>query len=130
VHLHIESEWYKSRSDNVIAEIRGTEKPEEVLVLGGHFDSWDVGSQTGANDDGGGVMVCLEVLRVLKDLGLRAKRTIRFIAWSGEEMSLPDSGAHQYATRHKDENHVLAFESDLGTTKPYGFGFTGGDRAT
>jgi carboxypeptidase Q len=75
-------------------------------------------------------MVCLEALRIIKELGLRPKRTIRFIAWSGEEMSLPDSGAHQYAKIHAGENHILAFESDLGTTKPYGFGFTGSDSAT
>ena len=54
--------------------------------MGGHWDSWDTGSQTGANDDGGGAITCLEALRLLKDLGIKPKRTIRFIAWSGEEM--------------------------------------------
>ena len=65
VHLHTESEWYESTSDNIIAEITGSELPNEIIVLGGHYDSWDTGSQTGANDDGGGVMSCLEALHVL-----------------------------------------------------------------
>ena len=89
----MQSEWYNSTSHNIIAEITGSEYPEEILLLGGHFDSWDTGSQTGANDDGGGVMVCLEALHVLNNLGIRPKRTIRFIAWSGEEMGLPGNGA-------------------------------------
>jgi carboxypeptidase Q len=63
-------------------------------------------------------------------LGIKTKRTIRFIAWSGEEMGLPNNGAEVYANNHKDVNHILAFESDAGTTKPYGFGFTGGKKAT
>jgi carboxypeptidase Q len=73
-------------------------------------------------------MVCLEALHVLASLGLRPKRTIRFIAWSGEEMGLPGNGADQYMVKHASEieHHVLAFESDEGTTKPYGFGFSGG----
>ena len=68
--------------------------------MGGHWDSWDVGSQTGANDDGAGVLVCLEALKVLKHLGIRPKRTIRFIAWSGEEMGMANNGAQYYAKTH------------------------------
>lgn len=77
-------------------------------------------------------MVCLEALHVLQTLGIRPKRTIRFIAWSGEEMGQPGKGADQYMVQHADEipMHVLAFESDEGTTKPYGFGFNGGPIAT
>lgn len=71
--------------------------------MGGHWDSWDTGSQTGANDDGGGVMVCLEALKVLKKIGVKPKRTIRFIAWSGEEMGLPERGAEHYAKTHGHE---------------------------
>jgi len=65
---------------------------------------------------------------VLIQLGLRPKRTIRFIAWSGEEFGSPLNGAHAYVNQHKDElkNHIIAFESDLGSTTPYGFGFNGG----
>lgn len=89
----MENELYTSTSHNLQAEILGSQYPEEILLMGGHIDSWDTGSQTGSNDDGGGVMVCLEALHVLNVLGLRPKRTIRFIAWSGEEMGLPGKGA-------------------------------------
>ncbi|CAD8104054.1 unnamed protein product [Paramecium sonneborni] len=98
--------------------------------MGGHWDSWDVGSQTGANDDGGGVIVCLEALRILKQLGIKPKRTIRFIAWSGEEMGQNNNGASHYAKHHGTENHIIAFESDIGSTKPYGFGITAGQQFT
>jgi len=76
-------------------------------------------------------MVCLEALHVLKNLGIRPKRTIRFIAWSGEEMGLPGNGADSYMKQHANEipKHILAFESDEGTTKPFGFGFHGGPNA-
>ena len=75
-------------------------------------------------------MVCLEALRVLKHLNLKPKRTIRFIAWSGEEMGMPNNGASHYAKNHSHEKHVLAFESDHGTTKPYGFGINAGMKFT
>jgi carboxypeptidase Q len=96
--------------------------------MGGHLDSWDTGSQTGANDDGGGFVVCFEALRVLSQLGLRPRRTIRFIAWTGEEMGDVKNGAKRYAEnalKNGIENHILAFESDEGTTDIYGFGYTG-----
>lgn len=130
VELHLENSWYDTTSDNILAEITGSKYPNEVILMGGHWDSWDTGSQTGANDDGGGVMTCLEALKILKDLGIKAKRTIRFIAWSGEEMGLPSNGAEYYATHHDNEKHILVFESDLGSTKPYGFGVTAPVRAT
>lgn len=97
--------------------------------LGGHSDSWDVGSQTGANDDGGGFVTCYEALRLLAKSGLTPKRTIRFIAWSGEEYGGSLSGASQYANDHKDEmnDHVIAFESDLGSRTPVAWGFSGGN---
>jgi len=75
-------------------------------------------------------MVCLEALHVLAKLGIKPKRTIRFIAWSGEEMGRPDNGANQYFEKHKNEKHVVAFESDLGTTSPYGFGINASPLAT
>ena len=116
-----------SNSNNFIAEIKGSVHPEEIILFGGHVDSWDTGTQTGANDDGGGIITCFEALRTIKELGLKPKRTLRVIGWSGEEFGAPNNGAMQYVRDHKDEikNHVLAFESDLGSTKPYGFGFTG-----
>jgi carboxypeptidase Q len=75
-------------------------------------------------------MVCLEALRVLKVLGIRPRRTIRLVAWSGEEMGLANNGAEVYANKHQYEKTIIAFESDEGTTKPYGFGFTGNVEAT
>ena len=112
-------------SRNVMAEITGREFPNEVVVLGGHIDSWDVGQ--GAMDDGGGVVAAWEAVRLIKELGLRPRRTIRAVGWTSEENGGP--GAPQYAIDHADELHVLAMESDGGTFKPSGFGFTGSDEA-
>lgn len=116
-----------STSYNLIGEIVGTEKPEEIILMGGHIDSWDTGPQTGANDDAAGFMVCYAAMRTLIKLGLRPKRTIRFIAWSGEEFGEDSQGALQYIKDHDAElnNHVVVFESDEGTTHLYGFGITG-----
>jgi len=110
-------------SRNVLAEIRGSEHPEQVVVMGGHTDSWDVG--TGAMDDAGGVVAAWEALRLLKTLGLRPRRTIRVVGWTNEENGL--RGGTEYARAHAAElpNHVLAIESDGGTFQPLGFGFAG-----
>lgn len=70
-------------SNNVIFEIKGAEKPNEVILAGGHIDTWDTGSQTGANDDSGGFITVFEAFRLLLKNGFRPKRTLRFIAWSG-----------------------------------------------
>jgi carboxypeptidase Q len=112
-----------ANSRNVIAEIRGSEKPEEIVVFGGHIDSWDVGQ--GAMDDGGGCIAAWEALRVIKQLGLRPKRTMRVCLWTNEENGL--MGGKTYAQLHAKEvpNHVLAVESDAGTFKPRGFDFGG-----
>ncbi len=112
-----------ANSRNVIAEIRGSEKPEEIIVFGGHIDSWDVGQ--GAMDDGGGCIAAWEALRVIKQLGLRPKRTMRVCLWTNEENGL--MGGKTYAKLHASElaNHVLAVESDAGTFKPKGFDFGG-----
>jgi len=133
VNLYMEAQYGTEikNSYNVVGEIRGTTYPEEIIVLGGHIDSWDTGPQTGANDDGAGFMVCFEVVKTLIELNLRPKRTLRFIAWSGEEFGRDNAGSQVYMNTHKDEmkNHILAFESDLGTTRLKGFGFTGTDFA-
>jgi carboxypeptidase Q len=115
------------QSRNVVAEIRGREKPEEVIVLGGHIDSWDVGQ--GAMDDAGGSVAAWEAVRLMKQLGLRPRRTVRVVLWTNEENGL--RGANAYRDRHRDQltNHILAMESDAGTFKPTGFGFTGSDSA-
>lgn len=128
VHLILESKTVpNSNSNNLIFEIVGSTYPDQILLMGGHIDSWDTGSQTGANDDGGGFITVFEALKVLRKLGLRPKRTLRFIAWSGEEWGSPVNGAHQYVQKHQAEvkNHVVAFESDLGSTLLLGFGYVG-----
>lgn len=116
-----------ARSRNVVAEIRGRERPEEIVVLGGHIDSWDVGQ--GAMDDGGGCVVAWEALRLMKALGLRPRRTVRVVMWTNEENGL--RGANAYRDAHRDEldRHVLAIESDNGVFTPSGFAFTGSDAA-
>lgn len=114
-------------SANVVGEIRGTERPDEVVLLGGHIDSWDPG--TGAMDDGGGCVVTWEALRLLKTLGLKPKRTIRVVLFTNEENG--GAGGNGYRDAHKAEldKHVLALESDSGVFRPRGFGFTGSDAA-
>lgn len=105
-------------SANVIGEWRGREKPDEVVVIGGHFDSWDVG--TGSTDDGGGCISAMEVINVLKRLNLRPRRTIRVVLWTNEENG--GRGAMGYGEAHKADlsRHVLAMESDAGVARPYG----------
>jgi carboxypeptidase Q len=114
-------------SANLVGELRGTEKPEEVVLLGGHIDSWDAG--TGAMDDGGGCVVTWEALRLLKKLGLKPKRTIRVVLFTNEENGLAGGNGYRDAHRSELEKHVLALESDSGVFKPRGFGFTGSDAA-
>ena len=114
-------------SRNVIGEIRGTEFPDEVVVMGGHIDSWDVGR--GAMDDAGGVVVAWEALRVMQRLGLKPRRTIRVVGWTNEENGLRGGNAYRDTHRASVEKHVLAIESDGGVFKPKGFGFTGSDAA-
>jgi Zn-dependent M28 family amino/carboxypeptidase len=106
-------------SYNVIADLKGSEHPEQVIIVSGHLDSWDLG--TGAIDDGAGVAVAMETVQLIKRLGLRPKRTIRMIAWMNEENGL--MGGRTYADNHKAEiaNHVAAIESDLGAGHPVGF---------
>jgi carboxypeptidase Q len=114
-------------SRNAIGEIRGSEKPDEVIVLGGHIDSWDVGQ--GAMDDGGGLVVAWEALNLLKRLGLKPKRTIRVVGWTNEETM--GRGGLAYAAAHKADadKHVLAVESDGGVFAPQSLDFTGSDSA-
>jgi len=114
-------------SSNIVAEIAGREKPEEIVIVSGHIDSWDVGQ--GAMDDGGGAMSAWEAVRVMHELGLRPRRTVRVVLWTNEENGL--AGARGYEQLHHGEmaRHVLAIESDRGTFKPAGFSFVGGDAA-
>ncbi|MCH8823942.1 MAG: M20/M25/M40 family metallo-hydrolase [Planctomycetes bacterium] len=116
-----------AQSGNVIGEIRGSERPEEIIVIGGHIDSWDVGQ--GAHDDGTGCVMAMEAINVLRKLNLRPRRTIRVVLWTNEENGL--AGAKQYAADHKAElrNHVAAIESDSGGYKPLGYSFECSDEA-
>jgi carboxypeptidase Q len=110
-------------SFNVIADWKGTEHPEQVVVVSGHLDSWDLG--TGAIDDGAGVVVSMQVIHLLKTLGVHPKRTVRFIAWMSEEEG--SEGAAQYMIDHKEDvsNHIGAIESDLGCDHPTGIYYAG-----
>ena len=114
-------------SRNVMGELVGSEKPDEIVVFGGHIDSWDVGR--GAMDDGGGVVVAWEAVRLLKRLGLKPKRTIRVVGWTNEENGGRGGQAYRDAHRAEVDKHVLAIESDGGVFKPQGFSFTGSDAA-
>jgi len=116
-----------STSYNVIGELRGRDLPNEIVVVGGHFDSWDVGA--GASDDAGGCIVTWEAARLMKKLGLRPRRTVRVVLFTNEENGL--RGGNAYRDTHKDElkNHILLLESDGGVFDPDGFGFTGPDDA-
>jgi carboxypeptidase Q len=109
-----------AESANVIAEIRGTEKPDEIVLVSGHFDSWDVGQ--GAHDDGGGCIVAWEAVRLLKELGLRPRRTIRVVLYTNEENGLRGGNAYRDAHRVDLAKHILAIESDSGTYRPEGLG--------
>ncbi|HEU4994989.1 MAG TPA: M28 family metallopeptidase [Gemmatimonadaceae bacterium] len=114
-----------ARSHNVVAEIRGSERPEEVIVMGGHIDSWDVGQ--GAVDDGGGSVAAWEALRLIKQLGVRPKRTVRVVLWTNEEIGLAGGNAYRDAHRAEVDKHVLAMESDNGVFRPRAIRFGGGE---
>lgn len=112
-------------SRNVVAEVVGRERPDEVVVVGGHIDSWDVGQ--GAMDDGGGAVAAWEAVRLIHRLGLRPRRTVRVVLWTNEENG--GRGALAYRDSHASElgKHLLAIESDNGTFSPRGFRFSGSD---
>ncbi|KAI1307694.1 hypothetical protein EDD11_004396 [Mortierella claussenii] len=112
-------------SRNIIVELKGREKPEEVVVIGGHMDSWDVGS--GAVDDGAGCFIAWEALRQLSRLERPPRRTVRVVFWTAEENT--SVGGVVYAKNHPETDasrHVFAFESDTGVFDPYGIAFTPG----
>ncbi len=109
-----------AESANVVAELKGTEKPDEVVLVSGHFDSWDVGQ--GAHDDGGGCIIAWEAVRLLKELGLRPRRTIRVVLYTNEENGLRGGNAYRDAHRAELVKHILAIESDSGVYRPEGFG--------
>ncbi len=114
-------------SRNSIGEIVGSEHPEQIVIVSGHLDSWDVGQ--GAMDDGGGVVAAWEALRVLQRLGLRPRRTIRVIGWTNEENGTRGGTGYRDAHASELNDHVLAIETDGGVFRPTGYGFTGSDSA-
>lgn len=113
------------RSYNVIGEIRGSEKPNEVIVVGAHLDSWDKGE--GAHDDGAGVVQCMEVLRLMKAINIRPTHTIRVVLYMNEENG--NNGGKTYAklAAGNGEKHIAAIESDRGGFSPRGFSVNGSD---
>jgi len=124
MEAHFEAD---AESANVVGELRGREKPNEVVVVGGHLDSWDVGA--GASDDGGGCVVTWEALRLMKKLNLRPRRTVRVVLWTNEENGT--RGGNGYRDQHANEaaNHILSVESDTGVFAPARLGFSGSEAA-
>jgi carboxypeptidase Q len=115
------------QSANVVGEVRGRERPQDIVLLGGHIDSWDVGA--GASDDGVGCIVTWEAARLIAKLGIRPRRTVRIVLWTNEENGL--RGANAYAMKHAAQaaDHVFALESDSGVFEPASIGFSGSSSA-
>ena len=125
VHVKLDCETGEPKTNaNVIGEIRGTTHPEQIVLIGGHLDSWDICQ--GAHDDGAGIAHCLEAARLIKKTGAAPKRTIRVVLYANEENGL--AGGRNYAKVHADEldQHVLAIETDAGGFAPRSFGVKGG----
>lgn len=121
VHLEMSARMEPDAdSGDVIGEIPGKEHPEEVVVMGGHIDSWDVGQ--GAHDDGASVMACLQALALMKKLGLQPKRTIRVAFWVNEENGGRGGVAYRQWVGDKIKDHAAAIEMDGGAEAPRGFG--------
>jgi Zn-dependent M28 family amino/carboxypeptidase len=124
VKLRLEMEAHEGEEvedANVIAEVRGRSKPDEIVLISGHLDSWDVGQ--GAQDDGAGVVHVLEAMRLIRALGLAPERTIRAVLFDNEEHGI--SGGLAYAAAHAQEHHLVAIESDLGADHPDHWGVSG-----
>jgi Zn-dependent M28 family amino/carboxypeptidase len=127
IKIHLEMAAHNEAdadSGDVMGEIPGREHPEEVVVLGGHVDSWDVGR--GAQDDGSGIIASLQAVALIKKLGLQPRRTIRVVFWVNEENG--GRGGEAYRTWVGDaiKNHVAAIEMDGGAEAPVGFGYGAG----
>jgi len=128
IRLHMEAHFdADALSANVVGELRGRERPEEIVVVGGHLDSWDVGA--GASDDGGGCVATWDALRLMKKLDLRPRRTVRVVLFTNEENG--GRGGQAYRDAHREEfgRHVMMLESDNGLFRPISFGINGNQRA-
>jgi len=107
---------------NVIAVLKGSEKPDEIITIGGHLDSWDVNE--GAHDDGAGIVHTMEILRAMKAIGYQPKHTIHFVLFANEENGLRGGLKYAEEAAAHHEKHIFALESDEGGFTPRGFGFT------
>jgi carboxypeptidase Q len=124
VHLQMEAEMLPDApSRNIVADLPGSEHPEEVVVLGGHIDSWDVGQ--GAMDDAGGFMAAWEAVNVIRRLGLKPRRTLRLVGWTNEENGLRGGLGYRDAHEGELDRHVMAMESDAGFFRPTELSFSG-----
>lgn len=122
-YLETYSETFEDApSFNVIGELKGTERPEEIIVVGGHLDSWDLAQ--GAHDDGAGCVQSIEVLRIFKSLGYKPKRTIRAVMFMNEENGLRGGAKYAELALQNKEKHIAAIESDRGGFTPRGFTMT------
>ena len=119
--MHISSKWHPDAlSHNVIGEIRGSERPDEIILVGGHLDSWDVSE--GAHDDGAGSVHAIGVLRTFMKLGIRPRHTIRAVLFMNEENGLRGGIKYAEVAKETGEKHLIALESDAGGFSPRGFG--------
>ena len=114
-------------SFNVVGELRGREEPEEIVLVGCHFDSWDPG--TGASDDAVGCIVTWEAARLMKKLNIRPRRTVRVVLFTNEENGLRGGNGYRDAHAKDAANHIFALESDSGVFAPARLGFSGSDAA-
>jgi carboxypeptidase Q len=119
--LTMSCRWFAdAKSYNVIGELRGSEMPGEVIVVGGHLDAWDLGS--GAHDDGAGCVHAIEAIRIFKALGIRPKRTLRAVCFMNEENGGRGGAAYADSAAVQKVKHIVAIESDAGGFSPRGFG--------
>jgi Zn-dependent M28 family amino/carboxypeptidase len=124
VKLNMEAQMLPdANSADVMGEIRGREKPDEVVVLGGHIDSWDIGQ--GAQDDGAGIMAAMEAVVLMKQLNIRPRRTVRVVFWTNEENGAAGGKAYRDWLGADVNKHVAAIEMDEGAERPIGFDFGG-----
>jgi len=126
VQLQLDCKMNPDKSSfNVIGEIKGSVYPDEIMVVGGHLDSWDIGE--GAHDDGAGIVHSMEVLRILKDLNYQPLHTLRVVLFMNEENGNMGGKSYAKIAKRKNENHVLALESDRGGFVPRGFSVSGSE---
>lgn len=127
IYLETHCEMKKDEpSYNVIGEIKGSEFPKEIITVGGHLDSWDVGE--GAQDDGGGCMISIEVGRTFIEMGIKPKRTLRVVMFMNEENGMRGGNEYALQAEKKGEKHLAALESDSGVFGPMGFASLGKEK--